>query len=491
MTSPVTWDNRFAAAISTYIAACLLLGGASAAGILANLLLQLVAIGIIWWAVLRLSGSRIEGLTRSAIWLLLATLTLPLLQIIPLPSDIWTSLPGREAIIDDYAQLGIDLPALGISLSPERTIASWLALLPPTAIFLATLSLPEKSRVTMVYAVAAIAFVSILIGFLQVTSKSPSLYPYAITNIGSAVGFFSNRNHLASFLLMSIPLLTLLLRSAGNIDLPRTSLLGRRILVAGCLLILSVGIFFTGSRAGLLLLVPTLGLTYLTMLRTSRGFTPQFLGLGIAGLLIVVVSVMAYSPFYERIVERSENFQNDVRYWTAPISLDTAWQNFPFGTGIGTFDPVFLRAAGDTNLGPNFINHAHNDYLELMMTGGLPAILLILAVMLWGAAVVRSNWQMKSGNPSALSRASSIIIVIVLLHSAVDYPLRTAAIAALFAAACAFQLAPLVPRGSFVEDTTPKPYRRSLGLTDLRVGKRSRKSTSAGHDSVRSSGRYR
>lgn len=489
MTSPATWDNRFAATIAAYLAACLLLGGASAAGVLANLLLQLVAIGIIWWAMLRLSGTSIQGLTRSAVWLLLAILILPLLQLIPLPTDIWTNLPGREVIVADYSRLGISLPALGISLSPERTIASWLALLPPTAVFLATLSLPEKSRVMMVYAVVAIAFASILIGFLQVTSQSGSLYPYVVTNIGSAVGFFSNRNHLASFLLMSIPFLTLLLRSAGNIDLPRTSLLGRRILVAGCLVILSVGIFFTGSRVGLLLLVPTLGLTYLTMLRTSRGFTPQFLGLGIAGLLIIVVSVMAYSPFYERIVERSENFQNDVRYWTAPISLDTAWQNFPVGTGVGTFDPVFRRAAGDTNLGPNFINHAHNDYLELMMTGGLPAILLILAVMLWGAAVVRSNWQMKSGNPSALSRASSIIIVIGLLHSAVDYPLRTAAIAALFAAACAFQLAPLVPRGSLAPEPTPAPYRRSVGLTDMRVGKRSRRSASAGHGSVGSSGR--
>lgn len=473
MTSPV-WESRFAVAIIVYMVACLLLGGASAAGVLANLVLQLASIGIIWWSVLRLQGVRIEGSARSAVWILLAILLLPLLQLIPLPVDVWSSLPGRAVVFADYRQLGLDPPAIGISLSPERTIASWLALLPPAAVFLATLTLPERTRAAMVYAIIGVAFASILLGFLQVTSKSPGLYPYVITNFGSAVGFFSNRNHLASLLLMSIPFLTLLLRSAGNIDLPSTSLLGRRILVAGCLIILSVGIFFTGSRAGLLLLVPTLALTYITMIRTSRGFTPQFLGLGIVGLLIVVVSVMAYGPFYERIVERSENFQSDVRYWTAPISFDTAIDNLPFGTGIGTFDPVFRRAAGDINLGPNFINHAHNDYLELLMTGGLPAVMLILAVILWGAAVVRSNWQMKSGNPSALSRASSIVIMVALLHSAADYPLRTAAIAALFAAACAFQLTPL---GSVARDTAPPPYRRSVGLTDLRVARRNRRRT--------------
>ena len=148
MTSPV-WERRFSVAIIVYMVACLLFGGASAAGVLANLVLQLASIGIIWWSVLRLQGVRIEGSARSAVWILLAILLLPLLQLIPLPVDVWSSLPGRAVVFADYRQLGLDPPAIGISLSPERTIASWLALLPPAAVFLATLTLPERSRVRL------------------------------------------------------------------------------------------------------------------------------------------------------------------------------------------------------------------------------------------------------------------------------------------------------------------------------------------------------
>ena len=42
----------------------------------------------------------------------------------------------------------------------------------------------------------------------------------------------------------------------------------------------------------------------------------------------------------------------------------------------------------------------------------------------------------------ALARAASIVIVLLLLHSAMDYPLRTAALSVLFAIACAYLIVP-------------------------------------------------
>lgn len=468
-------DPYFGKAVITYLTAALVLGGASAAGIIANLFLQLGAILLVLWSVSRLDGASIDRRTRWAIGILAGALLLPLLQIIPLPSGIWSALPGREAIVSDYALLGVELPALGISLSAERTVAAWLALLPPAAVFMATLTLDERERGLMVAAVVALAFLSVLIGFIQVTSRD-QLYIYSITNGGSAVGFFANRNHLASLLLMSIPFITLLLRSAGGVDLPRASRVGRRILIGASLLILSVGILFTGSRAGLLLLFPVLFLTYVTMLRTSRGATPQIMAIGGALLVVGVLGAMSYGPFYERITERSQNFQEDVRYWAAPITLKSSVNNLPFGTGFGTFDPVFRRAAGDANLGPSFVNHAHNDYLELFLTGGVPALLLIALFLGWAAMVTQSNWRMRSGNPSALARASAIVILVALLHSGVDYPLRTAALACLFAAACAFQLSPL-GRGTQSLPREDMPFeRRSLAMTDLRVARSRRRS---------------
>ena len=42
----------------------------------------------------------------------------------------------------------------------------------------------------------------------------------------------------------------------------------------------------------------------------------------------------------------------------------------------------------------------------------------------------------------ALARAASIVIVLLLLHSTMDYPLRTAALSVLFAIACAYLISP-------------------------------------------------
>ena len=93
-----------------------------------------------------------------------------------------------------------------------------------------------------------------------------------------------------------------------------------------------------------------------------------------------------------------------------------------------------------------YVNHAHNDWLELWLTGGAPAIVLAVGFLAWLAASTFRLWS--SGQPEApvldlaLAQAASIVIVLLLLHSVVDYPLRTAALSVLFAMACAY----LIPR---------------------------------------------
>ena len=80
--------------------------------------------------------------------------------------------------------------------------------------------------------------------------------------------------------------------------------------------------------------------------------------------------------------------------------------------------------------------------MELWLTGGIPAIVLLVAFLVWLAAAIVRVW--KSREPEAptldlaLAQAASIVIVLLLLHSALDYPLRIAALTVLFAIACAY-----------------------------------------------------
>ena len=468
--SALSAEQRYAASVAAFFIACQVFGGASAAGVLANLLLQIAAIGMLVWGVDRVRQSRIEPMAAAGLGLLGLVMLLPLVQIIPLPASLWTAMPGRAPIVAAYIELRVALPALGISLSPSATLASWLALLPAAAMFVTVLTLGAEYRARIGMVVVGVALVSLVFGLMQVAGGTGSaLYFYTITSGGSAVGFFSNRNHLATLFLIAIPFVTLALPLAGARALPRASMLGRRAVLVALLALLCVGILLTGSRAGIALILPTVVLTYATMLRTSRGVSPWALLIGAAGLGTLVLAGLLYGPFYQRILARSAAIEDDVRFFAAPVVAHTGWDNFPFGTGFGTFDPVFRMVGGAANLQPNFVNHAHNDYLELWLTGGLPALLILLLFGWWMLRMVSLNWRTRSGNPSAVSRVAAIAVIVVLIHSFVDYPLRTAAISALFAMACALQLAPCAPLGRSVPGGSPLPFRANSKPMPIRL----------------------
>lgn len=455
-------DRRFEIATALLLAGALALGGAASVGYFGRLLVQLATLPLLWVAFNRLAHSTLTRETRIGLILLGSILALPLLQLIPLPPALWTGLPGREAIASVYAAMAVEPGWLGISLSPDATLTSWLALLPAAAIFVAVLTLPEEARLRLCLVVLAIALVSVLIGSIQVSGGGARvLYFYRDTNVGSAVGFFSNRNHLATLLVAAIPLLSLLFRSAGRVALDRPAVLGRRIAVLALASVLVMGVLLTGSRAGLVLLIPALLLTYAATMRSSIGVPPLKLIAAVLLVGIATVAVVVYGPFYERIVERTSNLDEEARVWAAPITAAAGWAHFPFGSGFGTFDPVFRAAAGDAHLSPAYVNHAHNDYLELWLTGGLPAMLLLLVVLWWGGRLAISNWRLKPGNPSAISRAASIVVLLILLHSVVDYPVRTVAISSLFALACGLQFVPLLPKGRALAIDERPPLVRS------------------------------
>ncbi|MGH6740524.1 MAG: hypothetical protein ACREDY_16120, partial [Bradyrhizobium sp.] len=93
------------AVLPIYLGLCLLLGGASAAGILANAALQLLAVLIIARFAVR-SGPAVPGWRT---WLVAAGLIviLVIIELAPLPGEIVDRLPGRAEIVEGYRLLGL------------------------------------------------------------------------------------------------------------------------------------------------------------------------------------------------------------------------------------------------------------------------------------------------------------------------------------------------------------------------------------------------
>jgi O-antigen ligase len=103
----------------------------------------------------------------------------------------------------------------------------------------------------------------------------------------------------------------------------------------------------------------------------------------------------------------------------------------PFGSGLGSFVKVYPLYESADHVTPEYVVHAHNDYAELALELGLAGVLLIGVFLAWWTAAVRAGWRTGGGGPYA--RAASIASAVILVHSVVDFPLRTAAISATFA----------------------------------------------------------
>jgi O-antigen ligase len=360
---------------------------------------------------------------------------------IPVPPSIWSVLPGRAAIASAYQTAGMTLPWLPISLDPSATWLGLLSILPASAVFLAMLSLEPRSRRVLVVILFIVAVANVLLDMVQTVGGYTSPWRfYADTNLFRPVGLFANSNHNAAFLYSAIPFAVAW--AIGLIhDHRRNHAIGLTWL--GLLvLLLIVGVSLTLSRAGMVLLFLA-GLACLLLIwRHDRGQSGRRL-LAVGAGASLVALLIAFQVGFVGLVQRMQGQGlEDMRWPVAEVTTKAAIANLPFGSGIGTFVPVYDEFAPRTLVSDTYVNHAHDDWLELFLTGGVPAMLLAGGFLVWLAASIFRLWR--SSQPEsrvkdlALARAASIVIVLLLLHSAMDYPLRIPTLSVLFAIACGF-----------------------------------------------------
>ena len=145
----------------------------------------------------------------------------------------------------------------------------------------------------------------------------------------------------------------------------------------------------------------------------------------------------------DRLMSRA--IGEDLRWRMLPTVVGMIFQYWPFGSGVGSFEKAFKISEPDSLLGPEYVNHAHNDWLELLVTTGLLG-LVMLVVAAFGLIVgVRRAWAAARppGSAGDLLRLGCVLIGLAALGSVGDYPLRTPALAAFFAVAVLWAGCPL------------------------------------------------
>ena len=406
-------------------------GGASHSHALRLALVELASLPLLVLAARQLI---IAGLWREhqfSLGLLAAVVAIPLIQLIPLPPAVWTSLPGRVQMVLALELAGLEPGWVPLSVTPDRTWRSALALTPPASLFLAMLSLSHLHRERLVQFCIAAAVAGILLGAAQLASGGLYLWDWA--EAGQIRGFFANRNHLASSLLIALPFAVIFGAATLRRRDQRTSVLWFGALFAGLVVVALAAI---RSRAGITLFGPVMLISLLAAwIAAGRGRPGKGLlvMVGSIGAALTAVAVLALPPVLARFGTEGAP---EVRLERWPLVAETAQTYLPLGSGVGSFDAVYRSVEPLEELDGSFFNQAHNDYLETWLEAGWLGIGVILAFLVWYARRCWAAWKSPPSREGDLQRAASIGIGILLLHSAGDYPLRTVTLAVVFAMCC-------------------------------------------------------
>jgi O-antigen ligase len=419
-----------------------LLGGGARADIQSLVILRPTAVMFCVLGVLSLNRRHVRS-NRFLLGMAAAIVSLVLIHLIPLPPSIWSVLPGRGLVteIDRIAQLGeVWRP---ISMAPTATWNAFYSLFVPLAALLLGIQLSQEERVRLLPILLGCGLVSGFLGLLQsIGDPQGPLYLYRISNNGSAVGLFANRNHQAVFLAIMFPLLAVYayvgVRTEEHANVRRYAAVISGLLLIPLLLV-------TGSRAGLV--IGVLGLTTTFVLYRKPTITaPKKRTVSKTDLRWIWVSsaiaclgaltfIMSRAQAITRILAPDQ--VSDLRFRMWPYIGDMAWKYFPVGSGVGSFVEVYQVDEPYALLSTDYVNHAHNDWLEIYLTGGMPALALVAVALLAaaksGGAAFRN--PIAVGTSNVFARLGMVIIVFLALGSTVDYPLRTPSLSIIFVVA--------------------------------------------------------
>lgn len=421
----------FVCAILLVVAATLF-GGASQGNALSLAGVEVASLPLLFVGLyLTFAGAAPKG-SALPLALLALIVAVPILQLIPLPASIWTRLPGREPIkqILDVTRLG--RPALPFSMAPQETWRSLLALSPPVAMLVGGLYLTRSERRALAVCWLVLAFVSLGFGMLQVIGGPTSrFYFYDITNPGSLVGLFSNRNNEAAFFYSLMPLAAVFAAQFnGDFEDRRTI---PALLAVLYVFVALVGVAATRSRAGIAITAVALLGSAAIVVRGGalRRHWRAALGMGIGGVVVIgAVLLFGMGPILDRFTSSGA----EPRFTGWPLVLEAIQHFLPLGSGVGSFQTVYLAAEPLNDVSPIYFNHAHNDYLELLLETGLAGAAVFAVFAVWLLARIARIW---TSHGDDIGSACTLVILLLMAHSLVEYPLRTEALAVLFAFACA------------------------------------------------------
>lgn len=415
-------------------------GGSSRTDVQSLAILRPVSVIICGIALVTLRRKHLKGRE----WLaagLGAIFALAAFHFVSVPNDLWTRLSSRQEIAEIDRLTGLSKLARPLSLAPTTALEALTSLYTPLAVFLLGIQLSRNELFRLLPLIIILGALSGLFGLLQVIGSNQSpLYLYEVTNGGSAVGLFANRNHAAVLLACLLPMLAVFATTA--------SIEGQkgRLIVAGSIAILLVPlILVTGSRSGLLMAIMGLvGSAFFYRPKSSAGVsrkkvgrikisrTPLMISVAVACLAAVTI-IFSRAEAIDRLFAEGNGEDQRSFYWSTSLNLFKDY--FPWGSGSGSFAEVFRANEPSALLVSTYANHVHNDWIEVALTFGLPSLLLFAAGSFLFLRSIISMVKTADSNRRfvVFGKMAAFDISMLLFASFFDYPLRTPIMMSIFA----------------------------------------------------------
>lgn len=387
-----------------YLGALLLLalviGGSSQPGLVTNLILQLLTLPLLFM----LAPSPKAAPPGWPVWLVIGLgLALILFQVLPLGG----------LLSADPAAAGPAPIAISRDIGKTLEVGLFFALV--VLFFAAACRCGADGLQRLVpYFLLGVIFnmVLALVQFASSDRLSAPLLPYP-----TRAGFFANPNHFASLVFVAIPFIVYQFQA-----------IGRPLLLLPVLLLVVFVAFAAGSVAGSLLAIGCAVVSVALIVKMPLAPRLVLLALALGGALFLATNpgnVLEINP--EGALDRTNIWKNTL----------VALQHYlPYGAGFGTFETTYQQFEPVTDVAASYANHAHNEYLELILEGGVVAgVLLVAAALLLALAA----WR---GRNSTLVVAATCGLLFLAIHSTVDYPLRNIGMALVFAYFSALLLVP-------------------------------------------------
>ena len=316
------------------------------------------------------------------------------------------------------------------------TLTGTLNLIPCGVLLLVTGGMFTRRRRLrqFVMAMAIFGFGVALFALIQDLSDSDKIYWVVKAHGFSAAiyGPYANHNHYAGLMEMLIPL-------AGAAAFLERG--GKRGLLLFAAIMMTVSVVLSRSRGGMLGLGVAMVFLCAVLYRTHRQHRTVLTVFAISAAVTVLVVFLGNDKVLQHLTETQDHYR--LAIYSDCIRM---WLHKPLlGFGYGTFPTVYPEYRSFfTNL---LVNHAHNDYLELLVETGLVGT-LIAGWFLFGVfrEGLRRVFDQKDREGSILDLGVLTGLVALLAHSALDFNLHIAANAALFYTLCSAAATPFKHR---------------------------------------------